>query len=258
MAAGADSGYPRPGRTVDLPLGAQAVEQPPGRHHRLHCGSRSLRGQGPGELLGGSFGIIFHPVNEPEGERLARVHPAAGQHQVQGRTAAGQVGQQPGAHREVGAGRADPAQPRARARDPQVRRRRQLRAAADRRPGDHGDHRSRPGDHDLAAVVDEVGDRGSLGVGDGQVRPRAEHPRVGAAEQDGHPRFCGERVPHGGHQGHVQRVTPLRPGQAQPAVAGRAVVDHQVRMRHAGLPERLKYGIPNGRTAHRCPEEPAR
>jgi hypothetical protein len=195
------------------------------------------RRQGLGDLLGGPLRVVLDAADDPQGERLGGLHPAAGQHDVQGRAAAGQVGQQPGADRQVRAGRPDPAQPCGRPRDPQVRRGRQLRPAAHRRPGNHGDHRSRPGDHGLAAVVDEVGDGGAFGVGDGQVGPGAEHPRIGAAEQDGHLGFRGERVPHGDHQAHVERVAPRGPGQAHPAVARRVVLDHQVRIGHAGLQE---------------------
>jgi hypothetical protein len=235
------SGHPGPGGPVDLAFGAQPLEQAAGHHHRLDPssgpGRRPSRREVRGDLLGVPFRVVGHPVDQPESQRLGGVHPAAGQHHVHGRTPADQVRQQPGAHRQARswpyalaragpctlagarlctlarAARADPAQPRTRARDPQVRRGRQLRAAAHRGPGDHRDHRTRPGDHGLAAVVDQIGDDGPFGIRNGEIGPCAEHLRVGAAEQDGRLGFGRDRVPDRDHQAHVQRVAPFRPGQ---------------------------------------------
>ena len=136
--------------------------------------------------------VVADLVDQAERQRLGRVHPAAGQRQVHGRAPAHQVGQQPGAHRQVQAGRPGPAQPRRRAGDPQVGRGGQLRAAAHRGPGQHRDDRPGPGHDGLAAVVDQVGDGRPFGVGDGQVGPGAEHPGIGAGQQD---RRCRGRRP---------------------------------------------------------------
>jgi hypothetical protein len=153
---GANGVHPRPGRPVDLAFGAQPVEQAAGRHHRLDTGPRPARGQAGGDLLGGLFRLVGDAVHQAEGERLVGLNPPAGQRDIEGRAAAGQVGQNPGAHRQVQARGPDPAQPRARTRDPDVRRRGQLRTAADRRPGDHGDHRPGPGHDGLASLVNLI------------------------------------------------------------------------------------------------------
>jgi hypothetical protein len=153
---GTNGVHPRPGRPVDVAFGAQPVEQAVGGHHRLDAGPGPARGKVGGDLLGGPFWLVGDAVHQAEGQRLAGLHPAAGERDIEGRAAAGQVGQQPGAHHQVHSRRPDPPQPRTRARDPDVRRRGQLRPAADRRPGDHGDHRPGPGHDGLARLVNEI------------------------------------------------------------------------------------------------------
>jgi len=235
-----------PGRTVGRPFGPQAVEQPARGHHRFDAvpgpgpgapgGSGTAPGQAGGDLGGDGFRVVADLVDQPERQRLGRLHPAAGQHQVHRRGPADQVGQQPGAHGEIEAGRPGPAQPRRGPGDPQVGRGGQLRAAAHRRPGQHGDHRAGPGDDGLAAVVDQVGDGGPFGIGDGQVRPGAEHPRIGAGQQDRHAGLGGQDLGDRAQQAHVERITPNGPGQAHPPVASGADLDGQMRMRHARAP----------------------
>ena len=93
-------------------------------------------------------------------------------------------------------------------------------------------------------AVDEVGDRRPFGSCDGQVGAGAEYPRIGAGQQDRDAGLGGQRVGHRAQQAHVERVAPLRPGQAHAAEASRTGLDGQVRMRHAQAPNHEGFPTP--------------
>src|SRR5262249_7063571 len=189
--------------------------------------------------------------------------PAAGHREFRRPATADQVGQHPGAHREIPARRAGPAKPRRGTGDPQVGGGRKLGTAGHRRAAHRRDHRARPRDHDFQALVEQSGYLGSLGLADCHVGPRAEHVLPGAAQHHEFPGVLGEGVAQRAGQGRVQRVVPLRAGEEKPAEAVRAAFCPEPGARHGHdspgsrqQPGMLKYGIPNGPEAPAAKEVP--
>jgi hypothetical protein len=206
-----------PRRAVLGALGLERLERAGRRpRHPLHSRRRRRveRGEADRELERRRGGVVGDPFDEPDRVRLGRFDRAHRQAQVHRPAAPDKRRQSPRADGEA-VTRTGEADARAGRGDAQVGRDREVRAAADGRAVDRGDDDRVGRRHPPVQLVQQVADRGALGVLEGQVGAGAERVPRCRAEQDHRLVRRGEGVEQRLEHRAVERVAPLGTIEAQ-------------------------------------------